>query len=153
MGRHREFFANRAAAQAVKAKVEAYNRNGGERVSMGMVGGGGGGGGGAAGGGAYAAGPSAHSAAAAGGGPMWSNPVSRRNSDADNYSYVGEEASQYQQYDGMSEAERRIAQIKAQREKEKERENAMKEQEVSLSGGRFVWSPEQPNSVSSCIRS
>lgn len=103
----------------MKAKVEAYNRNGGERRSMGMVGGGGGG--------AYAAGPAASSA----GGPMWSNPTSRRNSDADNYSYVGEESSQYQHNDGLSEAERRIAQIKAQREKEKERENAMKEQEVS----------------------
>lgn len=118
----------------MKAKVEAYNRNSGDRMNMPMIGGG-----------AYA--PSAGAGAGAGGGR--SNPGSRRGSEVDHsYAAAAEESSLYEpsvysrgsrasshQYEddygnGKSEAERRIAQIKQQREREKERENALKEMEV-----------------------
>jgi hypothetical protein len=130
----REFFANRAAAQAVKAKVEAYERNGGERVNMPLIGGGG-----------YTSASNAVAAPSNGG--VRSHPNSRRGSEVDrDYNYAAEEASVYEQpssYRGgrrshadadneMSEAERRIAQIKLQRDRDRERENAEKEMQVSL---------------------
>lgn len=102
---------------AVKAKVEAYNRHGGERLSMPLIGGGG------------------------------AVANSRQGSEADRDSYVQkqasvyEEQSQYEQQqrryssygdDDRSDAELRIAQIKAQKEKEREREMAQKEQQVQF---------------------
>jgi hypothetical protein len=94
-------------------------------------------------------------------GGVRSNAGSRRNSEVD-HCYAPEEASQYgepagygkgnrasldnMRDDGMSEAERRIAQIKQQRERDKERENAQKEMEVCASlrctrvaGGRSAF--------------
>ncbi len=137
----REFFANRAAAQAVKAKVEAYERNGGERVSMPLIGGGG-----------YNAGAGTNAnavvvAAPGQNGGVRSHPNSRRGSEVDrDYNYAAEEASVYEQpgaYRGgrrsyadaendVSEAERRIAQIKLQRDRDRERDNAQKEMQVSF---------------------
>lgn len=115
-------------AQATKAKVEAAERNGADRAHMPMIGGG-----------AYAPGGPA---AAAG---VRSNPNSRRGSEVDrDYNYASEESSLYEPSvysrggrqshadDDVSEAERRIAQIKLQRDRDRERENAMKEMQVTL---------------------
>ena len=132
----REFFANRAAAQAVKAKIEAYDRNGGERMNLHMAGGGAGNGSAAAAGGA--------GAMVAGGGGIRSHPSSRRGSEVDNsygYNQASDESSVYDQAsvyrgrgyseeDSGNDAERRIAQIKLQRERDRERENALKEMQV-----------------------
>lgn len=139
----REFFANRALAQATKAKVEALDRQGGERIHMPLIGGGG-----------YAPAAVPVGAAVVAGG-VRSHPNSRRGSEVDrDYNYASEESSLYEPsvysrgggggggggrqyyaeddgYGGMSEAERRIAQLKQQRERERERENAMKEMQVS----------------------
>lgn len=118
---------------AVKAKVEAYERNGGERVNMPLIGAGG-----------YTSASSAAVAAPSNGG-VRSHPNSRRGSEVDrDYNYAAEEASIYEQPSGyrggrrsyadgdndMSEAERRIAQIKLQRDRDRERENAEKEMQV-----------------------
>ena len=130
----REFFANRAAAMAVKARVEAYDRHGGERLSMPLIGGGG----------AGAAGPGAGAGAGA---AVRSHPNSRRGSEVDRdylqlqqqlpqgsmYEEPSQERSRYSVYgedDVRNDAELRIAQIKAQREKDREREIAQKEQQV-----------------------
>ena len=139
---YREFFANRAAAQAVKAKVEAYDRSGGERLQMPLQGAGAGpgvmGGGGGVG--------------VGGGGNIRSQPNSRRGSEVDPHgaaaaAAAAEESDYYnrgggggaggararQSYDeeGFTSAEARIAHLKAQREREKERENAENAMKVS----------------------
>lgn len=110
---------------AVKEKVEAYDRHGGERLSMPLIGGG-------------------------GAGAVRSHPNSRRGSEVDRdyvqpqpqplqqlqqgsvYEEPSQERGRYSSYgdDDRSDAEVRIAQIKAQREKDREREIAQKEQQV-----------------------
>mmetsp|Transcript_10718 Transcript_10718/g.17474 ORF Transcript_10718/g.17474 Transcript_10718/m.17474 type:complete len:1278 (-) Transcript_10718:2028-5861(-) len=111
----REYFANRAAAQAHKAKVEALERGGGgERLDHPLY------------------------------SDRSSQPNSRRNSDASAVDAAGADLGggggggggsrrpsiDYEQFRGMSESEARIAILKAQRDKERELVNAQKELEL-----------------------
>jgi len=126
----REYFNNRAAAQAVKAKVEAYERHGIDRFNQGgAVAAGGGGGGGMM-------------------VPLNPSPLVRRNSDSSREQQ--QQQSQYNinngpmsndysakagrrsSYDGDIDPEARIALIKQQKERERDRENALKEIEVCM---------------------
>ena len=113
----REYFANRAAAQAIKARVEQYER-GGSNMSAG------GGGGGAGGGGVAAAMTSANQdVVVAGGGARYGR---------NNYNDRGAQGvsdrrpSRDLDFDNM-DPETRIAMLKAQREQEREKEIAAKE--------------------------
>ena len=106
----REFFANRAAAQAVKARVESYERGGNILT------------------GGNAAAPSVYEQQQA----VVSVPSSNYNNNARRYSSDGNTPpygvdSSNADYD----PEARIAHLKAQRERERERENAQKELEVT----------------------
>jgi hypothetical protein len=165
----REFFANRAAAQAVKARVEAYDRYGGERLQMPLAGGapgvmGCGAGGGGGGGGGGRSQPNSRRGSEVEYVVQAQQPGSRRNSevDRDHASYQQQQQHYQQQpshyaeddrshrgaggggsyYEddkdagGHFDAEARIAYIKAQKEREREREMAEKALQV-LSPQRF----------------